>query len=208
MTETYESTRRSLHGAAELLLAGPRYDAGGSIQLRAGAGGITTWDAPAVTVHAGQLVLGSRRVDLDGLTFAEAGSRVGLTARRLDDVYRDGPGLSVDDVISVDLAQADVLEEALARGDQALRAFAPSEEPILWPEHFDVGVTLDQVDYGVSPGDAFHPRPYAYVGPHRPQTGPFWNAPFGASRSLQELTDASAVVAFFEEGRTTHRIDE
>jgi len=49
VTEAYESTRRSLHGVAELPLAGPRYVEGGSIQLRAGAGGSTTWDPPAVT---------------------------------------------------------------------------------------------------------------------------------------------------------------
>jgi len=42
MAGTYEMTRRNLHGAAELLLAGPRYAGGSSIQLRAGAGGIAT----------------------------------------------------------------------------------------------------------------------------------------------------------------------
>lgn len=200
MGEAYESTRRSLHGAAELLLAGPRYATGGSIQLRAGAEGITTWDPPEVTVHAGQLVSGGRRVALDGLTFAGAGAYVGLVARRLDDVYQDGPGLEVDSLICVDPTQAAVVEEALALGDQTLRAFAPSQEPILWPEHFDVGITLDEVNFGVSPGDAFHPAPYAYVGPHRRPAGPFWNAPFGASRPLQELPDAGALVAFFDEG--------
>lgn len=200
MGEAYQSTRRSLHGAAELLLAGPRYAAGGSIQLRAGAGGITTWEKPAVTLHAGQLVCGRRRVLLDGLSFAEAGTRVGLGARRLDDVYDDGPGLAVDDLISVDPVDAAVVEAALALGDQALRVFAPSEEPVLWPEHFDVGITLHEVNYGVSPGDTLHPTPYAYVGPHRRQSGPFWNAPFGASRPLRELPDTAALVAFFEDG--------
>ena len=200
MGEAYESTRRSLHGAAELLLAGPRYGAGGSIRLRAGTEGITTWDPPAVTLHAGQLVWGSRRVPLDGLTFAEAGGRVGLRARRLDDVYDDGPGFAVDDLIHVDLAQAAAVEQALALGDRALRVFSTSEEPVLWPEHFDVGITLDDVNYGVSPGDALQPAPYAYVGPHRRQSGAFWNAPFGASRPLAELSDTAALVAFFGQG--------
>jgi hypothetical protein len=89
----------------------------------------------------------------------------------------------------------------LARGHQALRAFAPTSEPVLWPEHFDVAITVDEVNYGVSPGDGYLERPYAYVGPHQPRTGDFWNAPFGAARPLEELPDASALVAFFGRGR-------
>ena len=53
----------------------------------------------------------------------------------------------------------------LARGEQALRALDPSAQPVLWPEHFDLGIQLDEVNYGISLGDAGHPRPYAYVGP-------------------------------------------
>ncbi len=93
-----------------------------------------------------------------------------------------------------------VLEDALGRGDAALRAFAPESEPILWPEHFDVAITVDEVNYGVSPGDGHHGAPYAYVGPHQVPEGPFWNAPFGASRPVAELTDLSSVVAFFRDG--------
>ena len=44
-------------------------------------------------------------------------------------------------------------------------AFAPEAEPILWPEHFDVGLAVDEVNYGGSPGDVTHANPYAYVGP-------------------------------------------
>src|SRR5690348_15700104 len=118
MAGSYESTRRNLHGAAELLLAGPRYADGGSIQLRAGTGGIATWDAPRVALHAGQAVSDSHGVDLDGLSFADAASRLGLVARALGDVYHDGPGLSVDDVISLDPTEAALVESALALGDQ------------------------------------------------------------------------------------------
>jgi hypothetical protein len=73
--------------------------------------------------------------------------------------------------------------------------------PVLWPEHFDVGISLDGVDYGVSPGDDAYPEPYAYVGPRTPQTGDFWNAPFGAARPLAELSDVAAVTEFFATGR-------
>jgi hypothetical protein len=59
-------------------------------------------------------------------------------------------------------------------------------------------VTLDEVNYGVSPGDDAILEPYAYVGPWTPQTGDFWNTSFGAARLLTELTD---VLAFFQKGR-------
>ena len=57
----------------------------------------------------------------------------------------------------------------------------------------------------MSPGDAGHPLPYAYVGPWTPRQGPFWNASFGAVRAAAELPDADAVAAFFAEGRTAAR---
>jgi hypothetical protein len=200
MPDSYTVTRRSLHGLAELVLAGPRYACGGSIQLRAGSGGIETWDEPAVRLYGGDLLAGQQRVRLDGLTFADAAARIGLVARRLDDVYQDGPGLAPEDVIRLDEAQVGVVEDALGSGALALQAFAPEEEPILWPEHFDVGVTLEGVDYGVSPGDEHLPVPYAYVAPHRRRSDAFWNAPFGAARRLDQPADPAAVVAFFREG--------
>ena len=154
-------TRTTLHGAAELLLAGP--------------GG---------------------RHPLAG-TYAEAAAAVGVVPRSLEGVYRDGANVAPDDPIEIDAAALGVLVEALARGDAALRSFAPSEEPVLWPEHLDVAITVDEVGFGVSPGDANLPEPYAYVGPWSPRSGPFWNQPFGAARPLTELVD---VAAFFAEG--------
>ena len=87
------------------------------------------------------------------------------------------------------------------RGDAALRAFAPDAERVLWPEHFDVGYALDEVNYGVSPGDDGHGAPYAYVGPWTQRAGAFWNTSFGAARPAADLPVVDAVVAFFEEGR-------
>lgn len=56
-------------------------------------------------------------------------------------------------------------------------------------------------NYGLSPGDAFLPVPYAYVGPAGPQEGEFWNAPFGAAVPLTALGSADGVLAFFRQGR-------
>jgi hypothetical protein len=63
---------------------------------------------------------------------------------------------------------------------------------------------VDDVNFGMSPGDARINEPYAYVGPPAPRTGPFWNQPFGAARSMRELGDAdpAQVLAFFAEGRS------
>ena len=94
-----------------------------------------------------------------------------------------------------------MLADWFARGDQALRVLAPAEHPVLWPEHFDLAIQLDEVNYGISAGDAGHQQPYAYIGPWTPRTGEFWNAPFGALRAADELPDADAVAAFFTEGR-------
>jgi hypothetical protein len=71
---------------------------------------------------------------------------------------------------------------------------------VLWPEHFDVGISVGEVNYGLSPGDAALPEPYAYVGPWTPRTGQFWNQPFGAARPLAALGDVGGVVAFLREG--------
>jgi hypothetical protein len=200
MDTAYTTTRHSLHGVAELVLAGPRYGSGGSMRLRVGTDGIRTWDDPPLLLTAGELVAGTSRVALDGSTYAAAAEALGLVAHPLEDVYRDGPHVAPDEVIALDPAHAAVVLDGLSRGDRALRDFAPSSEPVLWPEHFDVGITVDDVNYGVSPGDGFHDRPYAYVGPHAPRTGKFWNAPFGAARSLDDLPDVASLVAFFTEG--------
>lgn len=96
---------------------------------------------------------------------------------------------------------AALIEEWFARGDAGLRSFAPDVEPVIWPEHFDLAITLDEVNHGISPGDAVHPLPYAHVGPWTPREGAFWNVPFCALQPAGDLPDAHAVAAFFAKGR-------
>jgi hypothetical protein len=95
-------------------------------------------------------------------------------------------------------------------GDTALRRLAPSEQPILWPEHFDVGILLDDVSYGIAAGDSYLGEPYAYVNPGAHADHSFWNAPFGAARPMRELADADpdAVYAYLAEGRRTATTDK
>ena len=86
-------------------------------------------------------------------------------------------------------------------GDAALRLLDPGQVPTLWPEHFDIGITMAEINYGVSPGDALIGEPYAYVGPWQVPAGAFWNQPFGAARPLGQLTSPQAILEFFLEGR-------
>ena len=111
--------------------------------------------------------------------------------------------MDLDETLALDPDQAVVITGALVLGHDALVAFAPHEEPILWPEHFDVAIRVDDTNYGVSPGDGYLEEPYAYVGVSPIPVGDaFWNAPFGAARPLRELPDVTAVTGFFAEGRS------
>jgi len=197
---TYARTRRALHGVAELLLAGPQHDASGTIRLQAMPNGFGCTASPGTRVKDGELLLGTKVARLHGRTIAEVGKEIGLEPRSPAALYRDGSGIAPDDRLEVDEAAADLIADAFDRGDQALRAFAADHTPVLWPEHFDLGITVDEVNYGVSPGDASLEVPYMYVGPWAPPPADdYWNQPYGAARELPG--SVADLLAFFEEGR-------
>lgn len=197
--QTLERTRLALHGVAELVLAGPQYAESQDIRLRVTPGGFGTVATPDLRVAGVELITPTVALPLGG-TFAGLARAAGVDARPLRDVYTGGPDFDPDDPVVIDPDAACVVLDAFARGDVALHAFAPDVDAVLWPEHFDLGITLDEVNYGVSPGDDHVPEPYAYVGPWIPRVGRFWNTEFGAARPLTELQAARALVAFFEEG--------
>jgi hypothetical protein len=115
--------------------------------------------------------------------------------------YRDGSGAQRDDIIDLDLAATQLILDWYALSDAALRMLDPDQQPILWPEHFDVAILLDDRSYGSSPGDDFYSVPYAYVSARDHDGGPFWNAPFGALRDAGDFASAPDLVAFWREGR-------
>jgi hypothetical protein len=209
----YMHTLTSLHGVAELLLAGPQRRANRSIRLTVtddgfatGALGRPPW---RLAVRGTDFVAGTDErvvVPLQG-TFANLAANAGVSCLPPADAYPPASGCKGSDFLHVDQTAAAELLRALKIGDTACRAMAAAHapanppEPVLWPEHFDVSITLDEVNYGVSPGDDSIPEAYAYVGPHTARKGKFWNQPFGAARPITEFADAGAVVAFFEEGR-------
>src|SRR6478735_3363325 len=198
-TTTMSSTRRALHAVAELLIAGPQYAATGDIRLAArpgGFGGVTTGSA---AVSGTDLVTTSGRFPLGG-RLIELAELAGITPRPLRDVYQGGPEFAVDELLAVNGPDADVLLRAFTDGDAALRRLAPDQEPVLWPEHFDIGISVAEINFGVSPGDTSIELPYAYVGPWTVPSGPFWNQPFGAARPMSEFATPEDIVRFFDEG--------
>ena len=203
------TTRRALHAVAEQVLAGPQYRTKGTIRLRVTSNGIAQVAGP-LRIEGGadgpELVGMGAGTPLRG-TIADLASVVGVVAEA-PDLYNDHAELDLEAPLSVDPAAAELLLRWFARADTAMRRFAPDETPVLWPEHFDLGIALDEVNYGASPGDAGHAAPYAYVGPWTPpphREGTFWNAPFGALRPADRLPDPDAVAAFFPEGRAAAR---
>jgi hypothetical protein len=195
------ATRKSLHGVAELLIAGPQYREHGTIKLRVTEGGFGGFVSP-VRVAGTELVWPGGSARLVG-TCRDLAAALGADAEAAG-TYSDTSGVAPDHTLTVDPAAAELLEDWYARGDAAVRAFAPEVTAVLWPEHFDLALTLNEVNYGVSPGDGAHQTPYAYVGPWQPrEQGGFWNASFGALRGIDELPDADAIAAFFAEGRAS-----
>jgi len=202
VTDVLVTTRQSLHGLAEWLLAGPQYARAGTIRLRVVDGGVETKDGQ-VGLDAASLVVrssdGEVRYPLKG-TLQEVGAAAGIEPSVPGDLYSDHAPVGPDNEIDLDQSTAQLLFEWFERGRQGLVAFAPDAEPILWPEHFDLGISSDEVNYGISLGDATHAEPYAYIGPFAQRDGDFWNAPFGAVRSANDLPTAGAIGMFFAEG--------
>jgi hypothetical protein len=199
------ATRRALHGIAEQVLAGPQYRRSGTIRLRVTADGIATVSEPAVQLTSRQVSGPTGSAPLTGATCAGLAAAIGVDVGAPADLYSDVTDVDPEEALTVDAGVAADLLAALWRGEQALRRLAAGETPVLWPEHFDLGIAVDEVNYGISPGDGYMDEPYAYVGPWTPRTGPFFNAPFGAARPLRELP-GDALDEFLAEGRRLTKV--
>jgi hypothetical protein len=197
---TLEDTRHSLHAVAELVLAGPQHRRTGEIALIVEKAGFRTSTEPRLAVDGTDLVAGELRIPISGSTPAQLAAAAGVDAGAPENLYKDGSGAEPGEILHLDPAETRQLQDAWAAGEEALRRLGAGQ-PILWPEHFDVGVLADGVDYGVSPGDGYLGEPYAYVNPGPHPADEFWNAPFGAARPVRELGGAEGVLAFFADAR-------
>jgi len=199
------STRRRLHGIGECLMAGPQRRADGRFTLRVTPGGFATTGAPALRLDGTDLVVDERmRVAVAG-TFAEMAEAIGVGFGAPRDAYPDSSGATAGEDVSLDPAAARLIQDWYVLTDAALRVLAPRETPILWPEHFDVAILLDDVSYGASPGDDFHAMPYAYVSAGAHDDSDFWNAPFGAVRSHQQMRSVDDLVGFWQAAQSLLR---
>jgi hypothetical protein len=202
--DTYVVTRRQLRGIAESLIAGPQHRAAGTIRLAVRQDGFAGTALP-LAVHGTGFTWQDDHAPLVGPVRALA-EAAGLDYGPPVGVYELVDPLPPDTVLTIDPDAAALVHRSLYAGGFAIKQVLPEQHPTLWPEHFDVAAVQDEVNYGVSAGDDFHPTPYAYVGPWTPRTGAFWNAPFGAlqpivaSHDVDELADD--VAEFFRAART------
>jgi hypothetical protein len=186
-------TRETLHRLAEQVLAAEQHAANGELALGVTPGGFATGWFPSAAD-------GTMRIRVEGHRLI----RESETHADLEPIGEP-----------FDPPAAAVLYEWWAFGDAVLRQLVarPGESisPIvLWPEHFDIAITLTTaaglgMNLGFSPGDEFCEQPYVYAGPWEAQSGPFWNAPFGAYRTYQQIaaSDGSRAAAaeFLEQAR-------
>jgi hypothetical protein len=211
--ELFAATRDALHRVAEHVLAAAQYADTNEISLHPVAGGFQTTHPlrgnRRLSVVNTQVVVsddtGMRAAPLT--TVAAAARFVGVEPGMPPSVYPAATPLEPDAPLRVDPASARLLSDWYELADEALRCLAaeintPPQQPILWPEHFDVGITVDAVNYGASPGDEHLADPYLYVGPHAapPAGDEFWNTSFGAARTIGEIASLDEAVAFFRAG--------
>ena len=198
-------TRRALHAVGELVLAGPQYRASGTIKLRVSPGGFRTWAEPALAVVGTDLVGTGGRSPSPGARRASWRRRSAWSPVRRSTCTRPAPA-STTTISSSSTPPLRHTSPTRRRGDAALRLLAPDLEPVLWPEHFDVGIRVDDVNYGVSPGDDYLAEPYAYVGVDPvPADDPYWNAPFGTAVPMSSFVDATGLHDFYVEARQHRR---
>jgi hypothetical protein len=204
------ATRAGWHRVAEHVLAAGQFAAAGTIRLRVAPGGFCTVagvDGRLLAVDGTEFVVldGEERLTTPLTSVAACAAFAGIEPG-LRGSYSPTTPVEPDAPLRVDAEAARLLAAWFALGDAALRRFAEAPaEPVLWPEHFDVGITVDAVNYGCSPGDDAIPEPYLYVGPHEGPVDPgdaFWNASFGAVITADEVTDVERAAAFFERGRS------
>jgi len=216
-------TRDALHRIATHVLARARFDATGRFGLRATPGGFGTpmFGEDVLRVAGGALVRehggAASAMPLDGATLADLAAFAGVDLTTPFDAGEATPAVGDPHApLRVDPDEVARLGEWFDFGWRVIDAVAaagPDAKAVqLWPEHFDAGTSVaisegERCNLGASPGDAFSDDPYLYVGPwsdQRPGDASYWNAPFGAAVSRDDVFAApdrfETGVAFLRRG--------
>lgn len=159
-------------------MATAQFAAIGKIGLRPHDGGFATQDQSLV-VSDGLL----NGATITGKTLREIGGRDDVELPYTPNTPFDHEPLTVDP------------KECRALGDfYALVAAALPDGGTqqIWPEHFDLAIDINEVNYGGSPGDSTYGHPYLYVGPwDRSDTSTF-DDPWGWTLHDFDLESAKA----------------
>jgi hypothetical protein len=216
LSQQFAETRESLHALAEHVLAAARYHAIGRIGLQVVPGGFAPApfdDHRTIGVDETELVVradGQERCTLISRLRA-AGEFADVEPGAPSNVYEPATPCNLDAPLMVDVDAARRMADWYALGDAALRRLTldiADDQPsdvTLWPEHFDAAIRAGEVNYGASPGDAQVPEPYLYIGPTAldlaAKGDSFWNQPFGATMTWEDVRSVENAVAFFWQGR-------
>jgi hypothetical protein len=219
LPSSFASTRDALHAVAEHVLAAKRYSVDGHIGLEPTMGGFGTpvIDRWCARVEGASLVVldddGERRTPIT--TLAAGAAFVDGPLGAPAGVYTPVTACVPDAPITIDLDASVVLATWLAFADGLLAAvrdeYAASSPTTIqmWPEHFDIGCSFGDANYGASPGDSGIPEPYLYVGPwnEAQRTGELGAYGFGAALTYDELYAApdahEAGMAFYRRHAAT-----
>jgi hypothetical protein len=205
LPDDFAATRRSMHRVAEHVLGNARYRADGRIGLTPTPGGFGTppyGDGAVARVEALTLVRErDGRVQQVALTTAADACRFLGVPPCAPAEFPYAPETPCDPEAPLALAPdaAGTLAAWFAYGDavlaevQAVHAAQVPTSVQLWPEHFDLGLTLGpegaRLNLGASPGDHIIDEPYLYASPwdQTRRAGPFGAYAFGAAITYREL---------------------
>jgi len=209
LSPSFAATREALRALACYAVSPARKARTGRIGLRAFEGGIATppfEDGARIVVHGDELRSGTGKV-ARLTTVADAARMLGVNLSPDPGVGHDLPPFAPDADLNIDRDASLALgawygfaQGSLDRLGDVVPGGAEVSEAQLWPEHFDLAVTVTlgggaKVNVGFSPGDTFSGDPYVYVGPYDTsgldRTDGYWNAPFGAFLGYAELTAAT-----------------
>lgn len=206
-------TRNSLHDLARFVLAADLEGTTELVTLRAANGGFAQ---PERLVDGLQ-----RRIRIDGTALVvqhgENEEWTPLTtlgaAAESASVALPTDAPDAHEALEIDATHADLLAEFFALTDSALAEFRrrhASERPTiaqLFPHHFDLAITMQEVNFGGSPGDVAHDQPYLYVAPWSLSPHSEWNEAWGASIAWSQSTTVEQAVAYFARGLSAARAE-